>query len=95
MCSAVGDLGFAECSSASVEPSQLLCSCSFFVSTSVVMTAEQQSLVDQQGIVAHKHKSEACFVSSHKPEKTEANTNVARRVKSVLVEMEAEVGPFV
>lgn len=31
MCSAVGDLGFAEFSSTSVEPSQLLCSCSLFL----------------------------------------------------------------
>lgn len=88
MCSAVGDLGFAECNSASVEPSQLL-SCSFFVSTSVVMTAENSalSLVDQQGRVAHEHKREACFVSRHEPEKTEANTNVACRVELVLVEI--------
>lgn len=89
MCSAVGDLGFAEFSSTSVEPSQLLCSCSLFcISTSVVMTAENSalSLVDQQGRVAREHKSEAYFVSSHEPEKTEANTNVCR-VRVVLVEI--------
>lgn len=81
---------FAESNSTSAERSQLLCSCSvFYISTLAIMTAEYSalSIVDQQGRAAHEYKSKACFVSSHEPEKTEANTNDACLVKLIFVEI--------
>lgn len=93
-----GIFGFAESSSISAEPCQLLCSCLvFYVSTLAITTAEYSapSIVDQQGRAAHEYKSKACFVSSHESEKTEANTNAACLVKLIFVEIcGGRNGPF-
>lgn len=81
-----GIFGFAESISISAEPSELLCSyLVFYISTLTITTAEYSalSIVDQQGGAAHEFKSKACFVSSHEPEKTEANTNAACLVKLI------------
>lgn len=85
-----GFFGFAESSSTSAEPSQLLCSCSvFYISTLAIAAAEYSalSIADQQGGAAHEYKSKACFVSSCEPEKTEANANAACLVKLIFVEI--------
>lgn len=90
MCSAVEKFGFAESSSTSAEPSQLLRSCSvFYISTLAIRTAEYSalSIVDEQGRAAHEYKSKTCFVFSREPEKTEANTNAACLVKLIFVEI--------
>lgn len=93
-----GIFGFAESSSISAEPSELLCSyLVFYISTLTITTAEYSalSIVDQQGGAAHECKSKACFVSSHEPEKTEANTNAACLVKFIFVEIHGgRSGPF-
>jgi len=98
MCSAVGISSFTESSSVAAQPFQLLCSCSvFYISTLATMTAEYSalSIVDQQGRAAHAYKSKACFVSSHEPEKSEANTNAACLVKLFFVEIHGgRSGPF-
>lgn len=101
MCSAIGDFHFFLLNLVPLLQSHPSCSAlahSSYISTLAITTAENSalSIVDQQGRVAHEHKSKAYFISRHAPERTEANATVACLLKHLLWKyMEAEVGPFV
>lgn len=101
MCSAMGEVVFFFLNLAPLLQSHPSCSAlahPFYISTLAITTAENSalSIVDQQGRVAHEHKSKAYFISRRAPEGTEANANVACLLKHLLWKyMEAEVGPFV